>query len=576
MLVIKKFFLLFFFLLLCRNSLSYAQATPQVDLVKAQQYFAKSKFDKAIKYYKRYLRKNKQDYEAWAQLGASYYHTGVPRRGLRYLKMAEAKTPNKAYDFFYQGLCYDAIGDRENARESYKKSANFPSLYGGRSMFELGVTDYKNQEQEKSYHWLALYVNRYPKGRYRNEALRILNALRQGIYLDNVSGVKKPDANKALYKYNKLSLMPTPHFWLARIGSFYQQGTHWEPKSSGGITQKGHSTTAITADATAGIGPIKKEQATVWAGYNYKQQWYTEAERINEFTEDFDLSYQPFRPDLLEREHELYFDLRRKFGQKLLLGVFSQLAYHRLSTSLYTGPETETFDLEVQDISDTTLFIPWIGFSYDQNHRTLIYLYFRKEINSDSPDFSNKTYNFSSNTGDIPLSFGLTHTMNIPKYKTDLNLELFKYDFISNDYWNDYVRIGFNASVEHQVLPRIFIQLLGGYYQDSYIETILRQNTCETALKTEDNTSSTAPSYHHCDRNDSGYMITAKGYWNYTQFHRISAEIQFIENQNETQQEYSTSDMKIIVSANIAFPSVKRVLRFSKRFADSALTKSPQ
>jgi hypothetical protein len=65
------------------------------------------------------------------------------------------------------------------------------------------------------------------------------------------------------------------------------------------------------------------------------------------------------------------------------------------------------------------------------------------------------------------------------------------------------------------------------------------------------------------------------GYWNYSQFHRIAAYYLYVENKNGDQKVYDETKSTIYFVATMAFPSVKRVLRFVDRFADSAFTKDP-
>ena len=75
-----------------------------------------------------------------------------------------------------------------------------------------------------------------------------------------------------------------------------------------------------------------------------------------------------------------------------------------------------------------------------KNHRTLLYWYFTKEINNDDNNFSYQTYSFAFDS--FPISLGLTHSSDFPSAKTSLNSELYKYEFIYNDFYKDHNRIG--------------------------------------------------------------------------------------------------------------------------------------
>src|SRR5690606_2057886 len=100
--------------------------------------FQAQKYDEAIEYYRQHLRRSPRDYNAWNQIGAAYYHTGLPRRGLRYLKQVERKTAEKSYNYYYQGLCYTAIGYNKKAKEYFAYAASrFTDEYGSRSTYEM-------------------------------------------------------------------------------------------------------------------------------------------------------------------------------------------------------------------------------------------------------------------------------------------------------------------------------------------------------------------------------------------------------------------------------------------------------
>ena len=83
----------------------------------------------------------------------------------------------------------------------------------------------------------------------------------------------------------------------------------------------------------------------------------------------------------------------------------------------------------------------------------------------DSPDHSNKTYDLGLNGGQPVLSFGISHDMDFPEQDLAVGIEVFRYEFIYNDYWLDYKREGLFLSAEHEFIPRWFVNGLVGYYQ---------------------------------------------------------------------------------------------------------------
>ncbi|MEZ4743273.1 MAG: hypothetical protein R3B45_12650 [Bdellovibrionota bacterium] len=559
-----------------------APASNTTLLVKANNAFTDKEYDKAIKLYRKIIRKNKKDYNAWNNLAASYFHSGLPRRALRYFKYTENKTNLKSFNYFYQGLCYDALEMRSKARIYFKKAAHYLDSYGARSMFELGVTDYQRKKKEKAAHWLNLYVQRFPRGKYYQDALYILQSIRQGRHLKEVKGIERPNMNDALYKYNKLSLYPIPHYWATQIGFESNDIELQEKNDDGTFHKRQDSQQFILANAGIGVGPIQKAKGTVWAGYTYRQFWGTNTDRINTYFDDpGDFEYQPFRPDLLERHHQLYTDARIELPWKLFAGAYGRLEYARIGSRLYTGPEIQSIDPSVLEISNTSLLIPWIGYAWTPNMRTIAYAYFRKEVNLESPEFSVQSYTFQADSSEqVPISLGLKHHASIPKYNLDIEAEAYSYNFIANDPWLDFNKLGGSLSIEHQIMPRLYINAKGGYYQDSYALEILRIGTCDKKVDIttgdQDNANSENRQFQSCKRTDGGYSIKLGAHWNYSQFHRIEGNFTIIDNSNPNQPEFDSHQTTYMLIATMAFPSVTRVDRIINRFADNTFTKAIQ
>lgn len=551
-----------------------------------RQKFNERKYDEAVDLFRKHLRRAPSDYSTWNQLGAAYFHTGQPRKALRYLKQVERLTSDKSYNYYYQGLCFLASEQPDKAQEYFQFIAlKFTDEYGSRATFEMASIEYNLENASRAYYWAQLYLQRYPNGVYRSAAMNIMQLASQGDFSKKFDGVEKPDIERALFKYNKLSLSPKPHYWLLDIGSQYIDIAGQEPDPKGGIKPRNSNSMAAIVNASIGAGPLRQGDMTVFGGYNYRQKWNTDTDRISTYGEDFtDISYFPLRGDLLERRHQFYGDFRRDIGKGFFYGIFGRYELARIGSTVFPGPDDAELR-KVLSISDTSLFIPWIGAAYNGNMRTLLYLYMRKEINSDSPEHSNKTYDLgissSSGGGQPILSFGISHDIELPKSKTNLNIEMFRYEFIYNDYWLDYKRNGFFASADHELLPRWFIYGLFGYYRDEYILPRLKLKPCGTQPNPTTAGGQTPgnniPSRaNECSRNDTGTLIQAGVWWNWTQFQRFSADLQMVENKNPAQQEFEESRLLIQFQYTMAFPSVKRVTRFVNRYADTAFTKEAE
>jgi tetratricopeptide (TPR) repeat protein len=557
---------------------SIAQGPASNEENAAREALTAGNYDKAIDLFREVVRRNPKDYDTWTLLASAYFYSGLPRKALRYLKLSEKPTTLKSYNLLFQGLSYQSLGVLEKARLYLKNSAQFPDESGARAMYELGLMDYKARNNDRATHWLSLCIQRHPQSSYKQPATRLLASIRSGKRINVAQNSDQADLEAALYKYNKLSLSSTPHFWYSQIGGAYRDKSVNDKGDDGSFKPRNDQYQAFLANAGIGIGPLKNEQGTIWAGYSYFQDWITTGDRTSTyFAEPSDIEYQPFRADLMERRHQFYVDVRRDLPFHLYAGAYTRIEFARIGSSVFSGPEIQSFPAKVQDISDTTWFIPWIGYSWSTNMRTFGYLYFRKEIIAEIPDYSNKSYNFDG--GSSPLSYGLTHDMEFPKFKTEATAEIYSYQSVANDPWLDYARIGGNFTVEHQVIPQLFVVLSGGYFQDTYAETILKNASC-TVTKFDTEASLTlAPELSNpqdCTRNETGLVFHLGTHWDFTQFQRIAGELSYVSNSNPDQKEFDQTQLSILVTATIAFPSVKRVLRFANRFADSTFAKKDQ
>ena len=158
MLLNKLVFSIFCVGLILTPSAIFGQLRPQVSeiasspkekqlLKNGEEAFNKQQHDIAVDNFSKIIKSNKKHYDAATWLGVSYYLVGIPKRALKYLKHAEKNTTLKAFNNFYQGLCYDALRNRDEARAKYQVAANTSpkNTNSYRSMFELGVTDYNNK-----------------------------------------------------------------------------------------------------------------------------------------------------------------------------------------------------------------------------------------------------------------------------------------------------------------------------------------------------------------------------------------------------------------------------------------------
>ncbi|MCX6110117.1 MAG: hypothetical protein NTZ90_11020 [Proteobacteria bacterium] len=572
--------------LLPRVALS-ADAAPHY-AVQGRTKFTQQKYDEAIDLLRKHLIQTPRDYAIWNLLAAAYYYTGQPRKALRYLKHVERLTTEKSYNYFYQGLCYEAISpatfdvstgeELAKAREYFTFAAQrYSDEYAARAAYEVGVLEYNAKNKPRAQYWLSFYLQHYPHGVYGMPASRLLQSLRDGYWFEHVAGTKKPDMEDALFRYNPISLSPTPHYWFVQGGFQGLIDSAQEPKPAGKVGSTQNNDYAILANAGLGIGPWHQEDTTFFAGYTYRQIWHTDDDRLTEYAgAPSKLAYFPFRADQLERKHQFYGDFRRDVSGLFYFGAFGRYEFSRIGADQYfPSPEIKELQKSLK-IADTQLLIPWIGTSYLEHYRTLFYVYMRKEINFETPGFSNKSYDFGLSGGTPVASFGISHAMDFPQLNLGIDLELFQYEFIYNDNWLDYKRQGAFLSTEVEFLPRWYFNGIAGYYRDQYALPRLKSASCSGNQGESGSSAAANAPPLQCPRVDSGLLFEAILYWNYSQFQRYQIMFQYVDNSNPTQKEFQENKMTVQFMYTMAFPSVKRVARFIDRFADTAFTKVAQ
>lgn len=547
----------------------------------ARESFKAQNYDQAISSYTEYLRNAPSDANVWNELAAAYYHAGLPRRALRYLKSVEKKTHNISYNAYYQGLCMQDLQEKpSDIAAAFAKAAEHSDEYGARALFELAAAAYNARQAQQASAFVHQYLQRFPKGVYATIANSMAESLRYGRWIESpIRGRNQIDREAALYRYNSLSLTSKPHFWMTQIGGTGILRTGKDPNDKGGLVTRQDSNQAIIANATFGLGPFNTPATTSWVGYSYEQLWLTDADRLNTYQDDMtDFEYQPYQLDLLRRDHSLFADFRRSMPGNTLAGTYGKITFSRIGSRFsFRAPDKDLGLERVMAVSDSTIFIPWIGASYLENFRSLLYLYFRKQINTDSQETSNKTYEFGTSR-DNAISFGLSHSMTFPSIDLEVEIEAFKYRFIFNDPWFDYDRLGGALVLENQFLPGFYLTFAGGIYNDTYILPIIRAKGCKTIAgdisTSAGSDASTSPT--SCPRDDSGWLAEIGAYWNLTQFHRVTFSYSAAQSSNAEQQEFDESKQEFVATLSIAFPSVKRVTRFAQRFADLAFTKDAQ
>jgi len=536
-------------------------------LTAAQAEFAKGSWDTAIPLYKSYLRTAPADYQAWNQLAAAYYHSGQVKYALTTLQRIQRNSPDRSFNYFYQGMCIAVLGSDKDAIQYWEYAAYWPDEFGARATFELGTTFYKSGDEAQAKRWLTTYAQKFPRGPDISAAKDLLKSLEEGKKIDPVKGFDRPDPELTIFKYHPWSLFKTPHFWQVQVGVKNSESSGYQPTETGAIEARTESDSSVVVNASIGVGPIRQKNSTSFAGYTYRQNWFTDIYIVRSWIGNgLSLESFPIRGDMLERTHEFFGDVRRQFSDNLFAGAYARLQFSRVGSSFFPSPDDNSLKIVTPE-KDTQLLIPWLGWTWSQTQRSMFSLYLRKEIHNQSSEHSNKTYDLTGSTGTPAISLGVSHAIDFPAKKVETTFDLFQYEFIFNDYWLDYSRTGAIAAVDYAIYKGLGANILVGIYQDKYKIPQIKTGSCG-ARPSESNGKDRVT----CARADSGKMIQGGVYYNKTQNLRFEFSYLMVEN-GSSQKVYSESSTRWVGSVIWAFPGTKRVSRMTGRFADAAFTK---
>ena len=533
--------------------------------------FQAQRFKEARDLFRRHLKQYKRDYDSWNYLAASYYHLGIPRRALRYFKYVYKKTSIKSFNLLYRGLSYKLLKNNNKAIKMFKRSLDFHDEYSSWAMFELAVLHYHARNDKEASKWGKRYLTIYPKGVHASKARQMLDNLELGRYLPDLVGIEAPNLSRAKFDHHPLSLFPAPHFWYLQIGSEAFDLIGKRPDSRRKLKQHRNQVFGILANFGLGIGPFRSDYFSFWGGYFYYQKWLTNFGRITTYLDEpSDLSYIPFRPDLLERTHRLATSTTFKVNKNFNLGLYGNFNIKRMGSNL-ADPVGKSGLQGTIPISTSMLLLPWVGVSYFEYFRNFFFLYLEKTIDDSSVHFSNTTFGFTgSELANLFVSMGGRQVVDFKQYDTALVMDFFFIPYVFNDYWLDFDRIGGTVKLGTTAIPRLSIDGRFGYFQDNYHTEVLKLGRCEHVIGEDHETdSSDKIDIKVCDRVDNAMLFEFTTSFNLSAMTRFEAHVIHLINSNESLQEYERRETKFQFFLTFAFPSTKKTLNYVNKFSDT-------
>lgn len=460
-----------------------AQSQDSNLLKRGQEDFSKQRYQEALNTFRDYLRQKPQDQDAWVWFGAAYYHTGQPQAALNTLQKAKPSAELKPLTRYYIALSHDALGHQVKARKLLAQQARSKDALAEEALFELSAIEFEDLRGPASVKSAEEYMKRYPKGRYQKQVGAMLEQDASGVGHADVPGTKRAQYKQDFFREHPLSLVSLPHLWFYEVGYDYVRGTRSNPGYKNGLpsvqTGVAYEEYKLLAQAGLVLGPFRGKGTTSYAGYVYSQNWLSDSERMQTYFDDpGDISYFPFRPDLMERDHRLFVETMGSRGS-FNFGAYGHWIYSRAGSNLFPAPERpeirKSFEVAVK-----TLFVPWVEWQYHPQHKARFYLLFKKELNREQPDYSFKTYNLSSSNNQDPFfSFTLQQHSEFPRfYDLKLKAEVYRHEFLYNDYWESYASTGLAGLAQITLANHYLLSARFALESQDFSSNVIRNDSC--------------------------------------------------------------------------------------------------
>ena len=434
----------------------------------ANEAFSKKDFRRAEKLYQNALTAEPKNPNIPIFLGAVYYYLGNYEKAVAQVKSSLPKTNQKALGNYIRGLASFRLNKHKAAITALRKSAKYDDVYGSRAIYALAVVFYGKKKKEESHYWASLYLKKFPKATYTDEAEAILKALRKNdfsktFFLDR-KGMRSARAggwfNEQLY------------FGYGSIG--YEYAIERQARVSLNTASKNNESLILSAKAGLGFGPYSTPAGQIGLGYHYDQDWYATKEQFRYYIKDpTDLNYFPHQGHLLVRTHRLFVDYRSPRLGRFNLGIYFSNIFRRGGSSFNRIRALK----RVFSLEKSTRIIPWLGLQWGKGHFSKFYLLLENTISEEDPDRSRQSHSLFGGNGTY-VSIGLKHSADFSAYQSKLDGAFYRYKLVYEDPWQDRVRLGFYGSYEWYGLPPVSLILHYHSIKDSYRLDVIRSRQC--------------------------------------------------------------------------------------------------
>ena len=529
--------------------------------------FARKDYRKAIKFFRAHLLKFTKDYDSWNYMAMSYYHAGLPKRALKYLRKVESKTESKSLNYLYRGLALLSLNRKRSAIKMLKKSSKSHGQYKHEAIYELALIYYHDKDFVRAKKWCRRYLSKYAKKSRANQSKHMCRSIDTGTYIAKLEGIAKPKLTSTKFKYSILSLFNFPHFWITQLGFEAYRFDGSKPGSAGEAPRPHlNVVSSIVANFGLGLGPFRMEAFSFWLSYIYGQMWNTDPGRlILYFSDPLDVPYFPFRPDLLLRSHRVSSGITAKFSKRFNLGVYSDVNISYIGTSLVTEPDGRSSLKGKVRTKTSILTLPWLGISIHDVLSTYLYAYFEIADREDT-DFSSKTYSF--NPANPTLGFGVRNIADLKKLQTEIKLDFYFLPYLHNDSWLNFLRLG--GALEVRTEPINFLSFSSRYIflYDRFELRLIKTGSCdprEYGQNKQLDSTEVKICDHRQDLTHSFEIGSALDFSNTKRIHLLGV-LSFT---GSSIPYFTRRDMKLMINFSWAFPSAEKSLNYVNKFADT-------
>ena len=528
--------------------------------------FARKDYSKAIKFFRSHLLKFNKDYDSWNYLAVSYYHAGLPKRALKYLRYVSSRTDLKSLNYLYRGLALLSLGRKKSAIKMLRKSAKSYGKYKHAAVYELALIYYHDKDFVNARKWCRFYLSEHKNQAHTAKAKHMCRSIDTGTYTAKLTGIEKPKLTSTKFKYNVLSLFNFPHFWIMQVGSEIYRFDGFKPGHAGsGYINHVNVVTNIASNFGLGLGAFRMEAVSFWLAYIYSQKYNTEPRRLQVYFEEWqDIAYFPYRFDLLMREHRVASGLTARFGKQFNLGVYNDLNISYIGSSFITDPEGRSSLKGKVRTKNSILTLPWMGISIFDPLVTYLYAYF-EIVEREDANFSSKTY--SLDPADQNLGFGVRNVVDLKALQTKLQLDFYYLPYLHNDYWLDFLRLGGALEVNTRLFR--FLRFSSRYvflYDQFALENIRDLSNAPAQADQEPGTK--APP-NKCDvRSDLIHSFEVGSSIDFSSTKRLFL-LGVLSLTRSCLSEFSRKEMKLMVNFSWAFPSAERSLNYVNKFTDT-------